>query len=70
MVQELVDEVTEAIIRYYPKLGLAVDELPYTQEFDELYEKVKKVVEVRVTKHQLWKLLLRARKRGRLQRIR
>jgi hypothetical protein len=54
----------------YQHLGVAADRLPYTEEFEQLYEEVLGRTGVGLTRAELWRMLANARKRGALPRVR
>jgi hypothetical protein len=62
------DRLTELdiiLIRAYRDVGVPVDWLPYTDEFDKIYDALKTVGDTR-NKAQVFRRLLNLRKSGRL----
>jgi hypothetical protein len=53
----------------YRRLGVAADQLPYTEEFDRLFEEVQSQTGAALTRAEFWRLLANARKRGALPRL-
>lgn len=58
----------ERLIHAYVDIGRAVDELPYTADFDRLIEQLG-LPDSEATKHSTFIRLLRLRKMGRLPRV-
>ncbi len=56
------------ICELYTEVEQAVDSLPYTETFDELYEKFCVGAERKVTKHEFWRALANLRKQKKLVR--
>lgn len=63
--QRLLDVVSDI----YAKRGVAADQLPYTEEFEEQYAEVVRRTACGMTKSQFWRMLANARKRGALPRL-
>jgi hypothetical protein len=53
----------------YSLPGVAADQLPYTPEFDQLWEEVQRRTGAVLTLAAFWRLLTNARKRGVLPRL-
>ena len=51
-----------ALIRLYPDAGRAVDDLPYTEDFDNLCRAVRNAVRENFTHRQIWVTLMALRK--------
>jgi hypothetical protein len=58
-----------ALAECYRHQGVAADQLPYTQEFERLYEEVQRRTGAVLTRAAFWRLLANARKRGALPRL-
>lgn len=50
----------------YRRRGVAADRLPYTEEFERLYDEVQRKTGTALTRAELWRTLVNARKRGAL----
>jgi hypothetical protein len=53
-----------ALAECYRRQGVAADQLPYTDEFNRLYEAVLSQTGASLTRVEIWRLLANARKRG------
>ena len=53
----------------YQQLGVAADQLPYTEGFERLYEEVQRLTGMVLTRAEFWRMLANARKRGALPRL-
>ena len=53
----------------YVKIGIPLDRLPYTPDFDRLYEEYTKAVKHKVPKAQVYRRLSNLRKCGQLPRL-
>jgi hypothetical protein len=53
----------------YQRQGVATDQLPYTEEFERLYEEVQRRTGGTLSRAEVWRLLANARKRGALPRL-
>ncbi len=53
----------------YQRQGMAADQLPYTEEFEWLWEEVQRSTGAVLTQAEFWRLLANARKRGALPRL-
>ena len=58
-----------ALAECYRHQGVATDQLPYTQEFERLYEEVQRRTVGILSRAEVWRLLANARKRGTLPRL-
>ncbi len=58
-----------ALADCYLQHGVAADQLPYTEEFEQLYEDVQRRTSSTLTRAEFWRLLANARKRGALPRL-
>jgi hypothetical protein len=54
----------------YGRRGVPADQLPYTEDFEQLYAEVLRRTGAKASRAELWRLLANARKRGRLPRLR
>jgi hypothetical protein len=61
--------VLSALAECYRHQGVAADQLPYTEEFDQLHEEVQRRTGLALTRAEFWRLLANARKRGVLPRL-
>ena len=59
-----------SLVQAYMKIGVPVDMLAYTKQFDELYEQVIQGETTCPTKAAVFRRLLKLRKSGRLPRLR
>lgn len=64
------EAMQDVLGRLYMRLGVATDKLPYTHEFDELYDEFQNTTGVVIAKSQFWQELSNARKASRLPRLR
>lgn len=62
--------VMGAVIESYVGIGVPTDRLPYTADFDRLYEAVVASTGCDITRAECWRLVTTARKRGKLPRLR
>lgn len=53
----------------YRQHGVAADQLPYTEEFERLYEDVLRRTNSTLTRAEFWRVLANARKRAALPRL-
>ncbi len=53
----------------YARLGVPLDQLPYTEAFDSLYSEVMHSSTTLLSKHEVWCLLASTRKRSYLPRL-
>jgi hypothetical protein len=53
----------------YRQQGVAADQLPYTEEFERLWEEVQRRTGAVLTRTEFWRLLTNGRKRGALPRL-
>ena len=53
----------------YRQHGVTADQLPYTEEFERLYEDVQRRTNSTLSRSEFWRLLANARKRGALPRL-
>ena len=53
----------------YRRQGVAADQLPYTEDFERLWEEVQRRTGAALTRAEFWRLLANARKRGALPRL-
>ena len=58
-----------ALADCYRRQGVAADQLPYTEEFERLWEDVQGRTGTALTRATFWRLLANARKRGMLPRL-
>jgi predicted AAA+ superfamily ATPase len=63
------DEEMIDIFLLLPEEATAVDRLPYTQEFDQIYQQFCRRTENKLSPNEFWHLLLRIRKSARTTRI-
>jgi hypothetical protein len=58
-----------ALAECYRRQGVAADQLPYTEEFEQLFDEVQRQMGLALTRAEFWRLLASARKRGALPRL-
>ena len=58
-----------AIADCYSRQGVVADQLPYTPEFDQIWEEVHRRTGAVLTRAEFWRLLTNARKRRLLPRL-
>lgn len=58
----------QALARLYELTRKTVDELPYTDEFERLYDEFRRETQLDLSRHEVWRLLSNARKASRLVR--
>jgi hypothetical protein len=58
-----------AMAECYVHQGVAADQLPYTEQFERLWEAVQIRTGEALTRAEFWRLLANARKRGVLPRL-
>ena len=63
-------EVVSVLAEEYERCGLAADRLPYTDEFEALYQSVTTRTGAPLARSEMWQLVTNARKRGALPRLR
>jgi len=61
--------VVSVLAEVYANRGVAADQLPYTDEFEDIYTEVTRRTGVPLTRAQLWRVIANARKRGVLPRV-
>jgi virulence-associated protein VagC len=52
--------------KQWAKIPMSVDSVPYTDEFEYLHREFKRLIDPIVGRNDVWKLLLRCRKAGKL----
>ena len=63
------DSADQQLVSAYTRVGVPVDELPYTEEFEEIVSQVSPTNQNEDEKHRIFKRLLTLRKQGRLPRV-
>ena len=59
-------QVENLLAKLYRDQDLTVDHLPYTDQFNAVFELVHDRVETPLSEHQVWEMLIYLRKAGRL----
>ena len=60
-------QVENLLVKLYQEQDLTVDHLPYTDQFNALFELVHDRAESILDEHQVWEMLIYLRKSGRLE---
>jgi hypothetical protein len=59
----------QQLLEAYLKAGRSLDDLPYTQDFEDLFHQLNRYPDTQDARHFVFQRLLRLRKTGRLPRV-
>ncbi len=61
--------IVPVLAEVYAHRGVAADQLPYTDVFEDMYEEVTRRTGEPLSRSEFWRIIVNARKRGALPRV-